>query len=141
MYKILAICDVEKQKVWKSGHRAATFYQSCATTNELGTGFIVLASSTCTAHEGRRDDEEEAFYAQLEKIYDGCPRRDVKIVIGDMNAQVGREEMYRLVIEPDSLHTASNDNGQRCINFAAPRGSAKHLLSPQKFPQGHMEIT
>ena len=56
------------------------------------------------------------------RIYDGCPRRDVKIVIGDMNAQVGREAMYRPVIGPNSLHIASNDNGQRCVNFAASRG-------------------
>ena len=138
--------------MWKSGHRAATFYQSCGTTNELGTGFIVLGKmrqrvigwqpinarmcklrikgrffnysiiNVHCPHEGRSDDEKEAFYAQLEQTYDGCPLRDVKIVIGDMNAQVGREEMYRPVIGPDSLHTVSNDNGQRCINFAASRG-------------------
>ena len=58
-------------------------------------------------HEERPDDEKEAFYAELEKVYDGCSRRDVKIVIGDMNAQVGREEMFRPVIGPDSLHQAS----------------------------------
>ncbi|XP_055633309.1 uncharacterized protein LOC129773689 [Toxorhynchites rutilus septentrionalis] len=38
-------------------------------------------------HEGRPDDEKESFYAQLEQVYDSCPQRDVKIVIGDMNAQ------------------------------------------------------
>ena len=73
-------------------------------------------------HEERPDDEKEAFYAQLEKEYDSCPRRDVKIVIGDFNAQVGGEVMYRPVIGPDSLHTDTNDNGQRCVNFAASRG-------------------
>ena len=73
-------------------------------------------------HEGRPDDEKEAFYAQLEQVYDSCPRRDVKIVIGDMNAKVGREAMYRPVIGPDSLHAVSNDNGHRCVNFAASRG-------------------
>ncbi|XP_055615642.1 uncharacterized protein LOC129761858 isoform X1 [Toxorhynchites rutilus septentrionalis] len=30
--------------------------------------------------------------------------------------------MYRPVIGPCSLHTDTNDNGQRCINFAASRG-------------------
>ena len=39
-------------------------------------------------HELRPYDEKEAFYAKLEQVYDGCSRRDVKIVIGDMNAQV-----------------------------------------------------
>ena len=73
-------------------------------------------------HEERPDDEKEGFYAKLEQVYDGCSRRDVKIVIGHLNAQVGREEMFRPVIGPDSLHTISNDNCQRCINFAATHG-------------------
>ncbi|XP_055615234.1 craniofacial development protein 2-like [Toxorhynchites rutilus septentrionalis] len=68
------------------------------------------------------DDEKEAFYAQLEATYDSCSPRDIKIVIGDMNAQVGREAMYRPVIGPCSLHADTNDNGQRCIIFAASRG-------------------
>ena len=33
-------------------------------------------------HEERPDDEKEAFYAELEQVYDGCSRRDVKIVTG-----------------------------------------------------------
>ncbi|XP_055622261.1 uncharacterized protein LOC129765849 [Toxorhynchites rutilus septentrionalis] len=62
-------------------------------------------------HEGRPDDEKEAFYAQLEATYDSCSPRDIKIVIVDMNAQVGREARYRPVIGPSSLHTDTNDNG------------------------------
>ena len=129
--------------MWKSGHRPATFYQSGGTTNELGTGFIVLSRmrervigwqpisarmcklrikgrffnySIINVHyplEARPDDEKEAFYARLEQIYDSCSPRDVKIVIGDMNAHVGREEMYKPIIGPNSLHAVSNDNGQR----------------------------
>ncbi|XP_058817661.1 uncharacterized protein LOC131680971 [Topomyia yanbarensis] len=72
-------------------------------------------------HNGRPNDEKEAFYAKLEEVYDGCSQRDVKIVIGDMNVQVGREVMFRPVIGPNSVHTVSNDNGQRCVNFAASR--------------------
>ena len=41
----------------------------------------------------------EAFYAKLEEKFDSCPQRDVKIVIGDLNAR-RREEMYELVIGP-----------------------------------------
>ncbi|KAL1395335.1 hypothetical protein pipiens_011328 [Culex pipiens pipiens] len=63
--------------------------------------------------------DKEAFYAKLEQKFDSCPQRDVKIVIGDMDARIGREEMYKPVIGPNSLHTVTNDNGQRCINFAA----------------------
>lgn len=35
-----------------------------------------------------------------------------------MNANVGRERMYRPTIRPDSLHEMSNRNGTRVVNFA-----------------------
>jgi Reverse transcriptase (RNA-dependent DNA polymerase) len=43
----------------------------------------------------------------------------VKIVIGDLNAQVGREEIFRPTIGRFSLHRESNENGLKLINFAA----------------------
>ncbi|EDS27342.1 conserved hypothetical protein [Culex quinquefasciatus] len=48
----------------------------------------------------------------LEQKFDSCPQRDVKVVIEDMNARIGREELYTPVIGPNSLHTVTNDNGQ-----------------------------
>ncbi|XP_055539027.1 uncharacterized protein LOC129726410 [Wyeomyia smithii] len=132
--------------------RRAQYYQSGGTTNERGTGFIVLgkmqsrvikwqaiSDRMCVLrikgrfynysiinvhclHEGRPDGEKEAFYAQLEDVYDGCSQRDIKIVIGDLNAQIGREDLYKPVIGHESLHTETNNNGQRCVNFAASRG-------------------
>ena len=121
------------------------------TNNKLGTGFIVLgrmqsraikwqafSDTLCLLRikgrfynytilnaycplEGRPDIKKETFYAQLGELYDSCSRRDIKIVIGDMNAQVGRENIYKPVISPHSLHTVTNDNGQGCVNFAASR--------------------
>lgn len=49
-------------------------------------------------HNGRPDEEKDAFYSLLEQTYKQCPQHDVKIVIGDLNAQVGREEMLRPTI-------------------------------------------
>ena len=41
------------------------------------------------------EEEKEAFYEKLSRVYDNCPKYDIKIVLGDMNAKVGREEIYR----------------------------------------------
>ena len=60
----------------------------------------------------------------LERIYDECPKHDVKVIIGDANAQVGREEFFRPVIGRHGLHSSTNENGLRLINFAAARGMA-----------------
>ncbi|XP_065094443.1 FACT complex subunit spt16-like, partial [Ochlerotatus camptorhynchus] len=45
-------------------------------------------------HEERPDDEKEAFYAQLEQVYDGCSQRNDKIVIGGMNVQKRKEPEF-----------------------------------------------
>ncbi|XP_038118601.1 craniofacial development protein 2-like [Culex quinquefasciatus] len=70
------------------------------------------------------DEEKDAFYERLDKTYGECPRHDVKIVIGDANAQVGREAFFHPVIGKESLHPRTNDNGLRLVNFAAARGMA-----------------
>jgi len=67
----------------------------------------------------RPEDEKDSFYSLLERTYDQCPRNDIKIVLGDLNAQVGREKTFRPTIGPHSLHPRSNENGLRLITFAA----------------------
>jgi exonuclease III len=39
-------------------------------------------------HNDRPEKEKDAFYSLLEKTYKECLRHDVRIVIGDLNAQV-----------------------------------------------------
>jgi hypothetical protein len=36
----------------------------------------------------------------------------MKIFLGDFNAKVGREDIFKPVISNESLHEANNDNGQ-----------------------------
>ncbi|XP_037037548.1 craniofacial development protein 2-like [Bradysia coprophila] len=67
--------------------------------------------------EGDKDD----YYEALARAYDELPAHDIKIVIGDFNAKVGKEEVYRPTIGRYSLHENTNENGQRMIFFAAER--------------------
>jgi len=41
----------------------------------------------------------------------------MKILLGDFNAKVGRENIFKLTIGNDSLHQDSNDNGVRIIHL------------------------
>jgi exonuclease III len=70
-------------------------------------------------HNERPDEEKDDFYSQLDDIYAHCPRRDCKIVIGDLNAKVGREEIFRPTIGKFSMHRETNENGLRLISYAA----------------------
>lgn len=48
--------------------------------------------------------EEDRFYDDLFEIYRKCPRRDIKIIICEMNAKIGKEEEYRPTIGKYRLH-------------------------------------
>ena len=42
----------------------------------------------------------------------------MKILLGDFNAKVGRENIFKPIICYESIHQDSNDNGVRIVNFA-----------------------
>lgn len=67
--------------------------------------------------EDKNRQEKETFYEELERAYRQYPRNDAKIILGDMNAKIGQEELYRPAIGKYSLHK-DNDNGVRLINMA-----------------------
>jgi exonuclease III len=70
----------------------------------------------------KTENDKEAFYLLLEKTYDACPRNDIKIVLGDMNTQIGKGNVYYAIIWKLILHDINSGNGQRLISFAASRG-------------------
>ena len=47
----------------------------------------------------------------------------MKILLGDFNAKVGRENIFQLqpTIETESVHPGSNDNVIRLVNFATSK--------------------
>ena len=109
------------------------FYSCDKKQHLLGVGFVVkknfkhlvmdfkaISSRICTQRirgkifnytiinihaptEVSTEEEKESFYDLLQKTYEGCLSYDVKIVIGDMNAQVGKEEVYCPTIGKYSL--------------------------------------
>lgn len=64
------------------------------------------------------EEEKEKFYESLSEILQEIPRYDIKIVVGDFNAKVGREDIYKQVTGGHSKHKESNDNGIKLIEFA-----------------------
>ena len=45
----------------------------------------------------------------------------MKILLGDFNAKLGRENIFKPTIGNASLHHDSNDNGVRIVNFATSK--------------------
>lgn len=74
------------------------------------------------------DDEAEVkdeFYGRLEQELEGILKNDVKIVMGDFNAKVGKEEAFRETIGNETLHVVSNKNVQWLIEFAMGKSPEK----------------
>ncbi|RNL66056.1 hypothetical protein D7I40_24495, partial [Citrobacter sp. MH181794] len=91
--------------------------------------------SIVNAHAPTEDKEElvkDQFYQTLERIYDALPNYDIKMVLGDLNAKVGRETIYKEIVGTHSLHETSNDNGKRFIEFATSKNA---LISSTSFPR------
>jgi hypothetical protein len=80
--------------------------------------------------EDNDDDIKESFYEKLEQVFDQFPRYHMKILLGDFNAKIEREDILKPIIGNESLHEASNDNGVRIVNFA----TSKNLIVKSTFP-------
>jgi hypothetical protein len=66
----------------------------------------------------KSDDSKDSFYDELEQIFDNFPRYNMKILLGDFNAEVGKEYILKPTIGNENLHQDSNDNGVRIVNLA-----------------------
>jgi len=55
----------------------------------------------------------------------------MKILLGDFNEKVMRENIFKPTIRNDSLHGDSNDKGVRIINFATSKNLVvKSMMFP-----------
>ena len=91
--------------------------------------YIVLRGRWCNIiclnvhapSEEKSDDSKNSFYEELKQVFFyHFPKYHMEILLGDFNAKLGREDIYRLTIGNESLHQVSNDNGV-IVNFATSK--------------------
>ncbi|XP_067633265.1 craniofacial development protein 2-like [Eurosta solidaginis] len=94
--------------------------------NFFNISFICAHAST----EEKDDEVKDTFYEQLERTYERCPRHDIKAVLGDFNARVGKEGVFGPKVGKLSLHNENSPNGLRLIDFV---GARNMVISSTKF--------
>jgi hypothetical protein len=77
------------------------------------------------------DDVKDSFYEELGHVFDQFPRYNMKILLGDFNAKVGREDIFKPTIGNESSGKISNDNGVRVVNFST---STNLIVKSTMFP-------
>jgi endonuclease/exonuclease/phosphatase family metal-dependent hydrolase len=76
---------------------------------------------------------KDSFYEEPGRVFGQFPRYDTKIILGDFNAKVGRENIFKPTIGNKSLHEISNDNGVTAVNVATSKNLvAKSTMYPHR---------
>ncbi|XP_054289925.1 uncharacterized protein LOC129005133 [Macrosteles quadrilineatus] len=68
--------------------------------------------------EDKDEEEKDDFYEMMEQVVDKLPNYDMKIIMGDANAKIGKEPIWREVAGKESLHDITSSNGVRLCSFA-----------------------
>jgi hypothetical protein len=63
----------------------------------------------------------DKLYEELERVFDKFPKYNMKILLGDFNIKVGREDIFKPTIGSESLHAIGNDNAVRAVHFATSK--------------------
>jgi hypothetical protein len=71
--------------------------------------------------EDKSDYVKDSCYEGLGHLFDWFPRYDMKILLGDFNMKVGREDIFKPTTRNKSPHKIINDNGVRVVNFATSK--------------------
>jgi hypothetical protein len=85
--------------------------------------------------EDKGVDVKDSFYEEMVRVFDQFPKYDMKILLGEFNAKVSRENIFKLIVGNESLHEISHDSGVRIVNFAT---SENLVVKSTIFP--HREI-
>jgi exonuclease III len=86
----------------------------------------------CAPNEEKCDYSKDRFYEELGQAFDHFPKYHTKILLGDFNAKLGRDDIFKPTNENKSLHQDSNNNGVRIVNYAT---SKKNLfINSTMFP-------
>ncbi|CAF1118890.1 unnamed protein product [Didymodactylos carnosus] len=82
---------------------------------EYGNPALTILSAYAPTYMAN-GDEKSAFYDALSDCIKSIPKHNVKLVLADMNARIGRDMSSR-TIGSSLYHDKTNDNGERLIEL------------------------
>jgi hypothetical protein len=86
-----------------------------------GRWFNMIVLNVHPPSEEKSYDSKDNVYEKLEQVFFHLPKYRMKTLLGDFNAKVGRENIFKPTIGNESLHQGSNDIGVRLANYATSK--------------------
>jgi exonuclease III len=135
----LHLVGVQEVSGTEPAEKYTFFYRKGNDKHELGTGFlvhkriisvvnrvefvsgrmsfIILRGRWChiivlivhAPTEDKTNDVKESFYKELEHVFDKFSKYHMKILLGDSNAKLGNEDIFKLTTGNVSSHEISHD--------------------------------
>jgi exonuclease III len=68
-----------------------------------GRWCLIVILNVHAPTEDKTDDVKDSVYEKLERVFDKLPTYHMKIMLGDFNANVGREDISKPTIGNESL--------------------------------------
>jgi exonuclease III len=62
--------------------------------------------------ENHTEETKEQFYNNLQYLLDKTPKNDTIIILGDLNAQLGKDRLYKEATGKHTLHEETNRKGE-----------------------------
>ena len=87
---------------FKSGNEKYTVINVHAPTND---------------HNRKKPQEVVDFWEDLEELTNQIPKNHIKIVLGDLNAQLGKEKKFKEITGSFTAHNRTNKNGEHFIKY------------------------
>jgi len=90
-------------------------------------------------HKLRLKDSKDSFCEQFEQAFDHLSEYHVKILLGDFNKELVRENIFKPIIgSGSSKYNNNNNNGVRVLNFTT---SNTMVVKSMVFPHRNFVIT
>jgi hypothetical protein len=80
--------------------------------------YIILKSRLCditllnvhASTDNKTGDTKDTFYEELERVFYEFPKYHMNVLLGDFNAKVARQYIFKRRVWNESLHEISNHN-------------------------------
>lgn len=102
-------------------------------TNKMYT--IVNAHAPINEDNKKNKEKVETFWNQLDDLMQKIPDKNNVILLGDFNAQIGKEKKYKTIVGNYPAHNRTNRNGIRLIELCQAHNLILKSTAFKKLPR------